>query len=213
MQQESNPTEWVTLDTSHPIWSHFFTVAPLVVIGTKEGDAYDLAPKHMVTPLGQENYFGFVCTPAHATYHNAKREGTFSVSFVTPDQVVLASLMATPRHDEHEKIPAVNHIPTQPAREIDALVLKDAYLCLECRLDRIVDGFGDFSLVAGKIVAAYVHRDALRVSEGNDEQVIANRPLLAYLAYGRFAEIKESTAFPFPKGFEQRVLPKKMDHE
>jgi flavin reductase (DIM6/NTAB) family NADH-FMN oxidoreductase RutF len=212
MQKESKPTEWVTLDIKHPIWNRFFTVAPLVVVGTKEGEAYDLAPKHMVTPLGHDNYFGFVCTPQHATYHNAKREGFFSVSFVTPDQVVLASLMATPRQGEHKEIPAVEHVPTQPARAIDALVLKDAYLCLECELDRIVDGFGDFSLVAGKIVAAYVHRDALRVSEGDDERVIANRPLLAYLAYGRFAEINASTAFPFPKGFEQRVLPKETGH-
>lgn len=202
----------MTLDTSKPIWNRFFTVAPLVVIGTKEGDAYDLAPKHMVTPLGHDNYFGFVCTPKHATYHNARREGFFTVSFVTPDQVVLASLMATPRHGEHKEIPAVNQVPTRPARAVDALVLKDAYLCLECELDRIVDGFGDFSLVAGKIVAAYVRHEALRVSEGDDAQVIADMPMLAYLAYGRFTTISESTAFPFPKHFEQPVLPKNTSH-
>jgi hypothetical protein len=32
--------------------------------------------------------------------------------------------------------------------------------------------------------------------------------MLAYLAYGRFAEIKESKAFPFPKDFDQKVLTK-----
>lgn len=200
--------KWVALDTSQPIWGRFFTVAPLVVIGTKEGEAYDLAPKHMVTPLGHDNYFGFVCTPKHATYHNVKKEKAFSVSFVTPNQVVLASLMATPRCDAEDKVSTVMEIPTQPAQKVDALMVKDAYLCLECRLDRIIDGFGDFSLITGKIIAAYVRKEALRLSEVDDNQVIEDMPLLAYLAYGRFATIKESTAFPFPKGFEQKVLTK-----
>ena len=53
----------VALDTALPIWNQFYTVAPLAVIGTKEGEGYDLAPKHMITPLGRDNYFGFVCTP------------------------------------------------------------------------------------------------------------------------------------------------------
>ena len=66
------PRDVVTLDTAFPIWERFFTVAPLVLIGTREVDGtYDLAPKHMVTPLGWGNYFGFVCTPRHATYANA----------------------------------------------------------------------------------------------------------------------------------------------
>jgi flavin reductase (DIM6/NTAB) family NADH-FMN oxidoreductase RutF len=208
MKNHSEPGKWISLDTSQSIWGRFFTVAPLVVIGTKEGNEYDLAPKHMVTPLGHDNYFGFVCTPGHATYHNVKQEKTFSVSFVTPSQVVLTSLTATPRCDERPEIPAVRHIPTVPAREIDALVVEDAYLCLECTLDRIIDGFGDFSLIAGEIVAAYVREEALRLSEVDDAHVIEDMPLLAYLAYGRFAEIKTSTPFPFPKDFDQKVLTK-----
>lgn len=208
MRTKSNNVNWISLDTSQSIWGRFFTVAPLVVIGTKEGSEYDLAPKHMVTPLGHDNFFGFVCTPKHATYHNVKKEGAFTVSFVTPKQVVLASLTATPRCDDPGDIPAVKHIPTQKAQQVDALVVKDAYLCLECTLDRIIDGFGDFSLIAGKIIAAYVREEALRISERDDGQMIQDMPLLAYLPYGRFAEIKESAAFPFPKDFEQKVLTK-----
>lgn len=196
------------LDTTQSIWGRFFTVAPLVVIGTKEGEEYDLAPKHMVTPLGHDNFFGFVCTPKHATYHNVKREKAFTVSFVNPDQIVFASLVATPRCDEAPEVPAVKHIPTHKAREVDALVVKDAYLCLECKLDRVIDGFGDFSLITGKIIAAYVREEALRISERDDAMVIKEMPLLVYLAYGRFATIKESTVFPFPKNFEQKVLNK-----
>jgi hypothetical protein len=111
MKNEKRQDKWVSLDISQPIWGRVFTVAPLVVIGTKEGEEYDLAPKHMVTPLGHDNFFGFVCTPKHATYHNAKKEKAFTVSFVTPKQVVLASLTATPRCDDFDGVPVVKHIP------------------------------------------------------------------------------------------------------
>ena len=43
----------VEIDTSQPIWDRFFTVAPLVLIGTIEPDgSLDLAPKHMAMPMG-----------------------------------------------------------------------------------------------------------------------------------------------------------------
>ena len=42
----------ITLDTTNPVWDRFFTVAPLVLIGTREPDgALDLAPKHMAMPM------------------------------------------------------------------------------------------------------------------------------------------------------------------
>ena len=87
---------WYALDVNTSIWQRVFLVSPLVVIGTKQGNHYDLAPKHMAIPLGFDNYFGFVCTPQHGTYHNVKREGVYTVSFPRADQVVIASLAATP---------------------------------------------------------------------------------------------------------------------
>ena len=85
----------VRLDVESPIWDRFFTVAPLVVIGTREPDgSNDLAPKHMVTALGWNNHIGFVCTESHATYRNIKRNGEFTVSFPNPDQIILTSLSA-----------------------------------------------------------------------------------------------------------------------
>ncbi len=193
----------VELSTDTPIWSHFFTVAPLVVIGTKEGEGYNLAPKHMVTPLGQQNYFGFVCTPRHSTYHNVQREQTFTVSFPKPDQVVLASLAASARCEAAGlSKPVLEALPTAPATRIDAPVLRDAYLYLECELDRIVDDFGDYSLIAGRILTAFVEESALRVSEGDEQQMLYDAPLLAFLAYGRFARVQETYAFPYPKDFK-----------
>ena len=48
----------VEIGTKKPIWDRFFTVAPLVLIGTTDEDgALDLAPKRMVTPMGWQKYF------------------------------------------------------------------------------------------------------------------------------------------------------------
>lgn len=196
--------EWIDLDCSQAIWQHFYTVAPLVVIGTKENEGYDLAPKHMATPLGDENYFGFVCTPRHRTYHNVIETQEFSVSFPLADQVTLASLAASPRTCTNGGKQIVHGLPTDRAKQIDALLMRDAYLFFECKLDRIVDGFGDFSLIAGKIIRASVSKKAYRITDGDDEQMIAKMPMLAYLAYDRFAEIHETTAFPFPRGFSNK---------
>lgn len=195
--------EIVHLHNGESIWNRFFTVAPLVVIGTKEGSTYDLAPKHMAMPLGHGPYFGFICTPRHSTYHNVKRAGIFTVSFPKPDQVTLASLAASPRceTEENEKI-IVNQLPTIPAPNIDALFLADSYLFLSCTFMKIIDGFGDHSLICGKIIDTYVDREYLRISEQDEQEMIAKAPLLAYLADGRFAEIKNTNKFPFPKGFE-----------
>ena len=193
----------VQLDCRRPIWEHFFTVAPLVVIGTKEGDHYDLAPKHLAMPLGYDNYFGFVCTPRHSTYHNAKREGFFTVSFPHPGQVVLTSLTASPRDEAcHSLKPVLDGLPTFPAKQVDALFVAQSYLYLECRLFKVIDGFGQNSLICGEIIGAYVAEEALRVSDREDQELIRESPLLAYLAYGRFARIEESFAFPFPKDFK-----------
>jgi len=192
-----------SLDTDHPIWDHFYTVAPLVIIGTKEGDGYDLAPKHMVTPLGYDNYFGFVCTPRHSTYHNVIFYKEFTVSFPIPDQVVLTSLTASPRCDEatHRK-EILNELPTLPGVQVNAPFFRDSYLFLECALDRIVDGFGSNSLIAGHIIGAYIHEDYERHSDEDPQEHLYQHPLLAYLAFGRFARIAESYAFPFPKDFK-----------
>ena len=200
---QSQEEKLITIDTKLPIWNQFYTVAPLVVIGTKEGDGYDLAPKHMATPLGRENYFGFVCTPRHSTYHNVKNEKVFTVSFPRPDQVILTSLAASPRCGFENKMEGIiKNLPTFKSKNIDALFVKEAYLYLECELMKIIDGFGEFSLIAGKITGAYVNNDSLRISEGDDQQMIYQAPLLAYLPYGRFATIKDTFAFPYPQGMD-----------
>ena len=193
----------INLDTSVPIWDRFFTVAPIVLIGTRESDGREnLAPKHMAAPMGWENYFGFVCTPRHNTYHNIQREQVFTVSFPRPSQILLSSLAASPRWEDGSK-PQYQELETFLANTIDGPMLKDAYLYFECRHHITIDGFGENSLVTGQITAAYVREDALRQVDYDDAQLIFNAPLLAFLDPGRFTIIKDSFAFPYPKDMKR----------
>lgn len=193
----------IPLDTRYPVWERVFTVSPLVVIGTREEGRPNLAPKHMATPLGWEGYFGFVCTPAHSTYHNAQERGCFTVSFPGAGQLVATSLTATPRCEGQEPKPVLRALPTEDAHEVDAPVLKGAHLVLECRMDRIVDGFGEASLVVGWTVGARARRDALRTSDTDDEDVLRRSPLLAFLSPERYAEVAVSHLLPLPEGFQR----------
>jgi flavin reductase (DIM6/NTAB) family NADH-FMN oxidoreductase RutF len=195
---------YTPLNTSFPIWDQVFMVAPLVVIGTKEGNDYDLAPKHMVTPVSFGNYFGFVCTPKHSTYQNIKETGYFTVSYPMPDQVVLASLSASPRCDNITKSKQIiAGLPTIKAKTIDALMVANSYLYLECELFKIIDGFDQNSFISGKITHAVANTNYIRVSELDEQEQIKNNPLLAYIAYGRFAKIEHTYNFPFPKDFKR----------
>ncbi|MEW6284088.1 MAG: flavin reductase [Candidatus Eremiobacterota bacterium] len=199
-----NVQELVELDLSEPIWSRFFVVAPLVLIGTTESDGRaDLAPKHMAFPLGWDNYFGFVCCPGHATYRNLQREGCFGVSFPRPAQVLDTTLAASPRCGPHHEKSALGALPTCTGTRLNVPLLEGAYLYLECELDRIVDGFGPNSLVAGIIREARVDARALRRDEDDDHETIARDPLLVYLQPGRFGVLRESHGYPFPRGFHR----------
>lgn len=194
---------FVRLGAEHPVWDRFFQVSPLIVVGTKEPDGtFDLAPKHMATALGWENHFGFVCTPSHATYVNARREGVFTVSFPRPSQVLAASLAAAPRCEGDTK-PSLDLLETRAATVVDGVLLEDSYLHFECRTERIVDDFGRNSLIAGQIVEVLVAEESIRRSDHDDHELILNAPLLAYVAPGRYAEIAETVAFPFHVGWSK----------
>jgi flavin reductase (DIM6/NTAB) family NADH-FMN oxidoreductase RutF len=193
----------VPLGIDQPIWDRCFGVFPLVIVGSKDADGrYDVAPKHMAMPLGWDNYYCFVCSPRHATYHNIRRDGAFTVSYPRPTEVLLTSLAAAPRCEDSSK-PSLQVLPTFPAREIDGVLVTGCYLFLECTLHSILDGFGANSLIIGNVVAATAHEDALRAEERDEGDQIFQFPLLAYVSPGRLAEIKQTTAFPFPKGFSR----------
>ncbi len=193
----------ISLDLNQPLWDRFFCVAPLVIIGTKEADGnYDLAPKHMAMPFGWDNYFGFICTPRHCTYQNIRREKAFTVSFPQPDQVLLTSLAASPRCEKKQK-PTLSVLPTFAASRVDSVCLQQGYLFLECELDRIIDGFGENSLIVGKVMAAQVKAAALRRCDRDDQDILLDVPLLVYLPPGRYTTVNHSFSFPFHAGFKR----------
>jgi flavin reductase (DIM6/NTAB) family NADH-FMN oxidoreductase RutF len=202
-REQMKTQDLIELDTSSSIWESFYTVFPLVVIGTREADGSDdLAPKHLAMPMSWNNHFGFVCTPRHNTYQNIQRDRQFTVTYMRPSQTVLASLAATPRCEDGSK-PITGSLPTFEAETVNAVFVEDGYLFLECELLQIIDDLGDNSLILGRIQKAKVAEDALRSSDQDDEDLVYNAPLLAYLYPGRFSEIRDSNQLPFPAGFKR----------
>jgi hypothetical protein len=50
---------------------------------------------------------------------------------------------------------------------------------------------------------AMVHKDYKIVSDEGHQKQIYDHPLLAYIAQGRFASIKETLSYPYPKDFQR----------
>jgi flavin reductase (DIM6/NTAB) family NADH-FMN oxidoreductase RutF len=182
------------------LWKQVFAVAPLVLVGTKEGDGYDFAPKHMAMPLGWEGFYCFVCSPRHATYRNVEAHPQFTVSFPGPEQILESSFAAGGRLADDAK-PTLAAVTTAPACVVDVPVVDGCALYLECELERIVDGFGPDSLIVGRIVSASAAREARRGAQVDDADLVHRLGLLAYLAPGRFAVVRDSLAFPYPIDF------------
>ena len=194
--------ELIELSVETPIWERFFTVAPLVLVATKEGDGHDVAPKHLAMPIGWGNLFGFVCSPSHATYRNLQANPEFTVSFPGLDRLLHSSLAAGARLDDSSK-PTLAAIPVVPARRVDGVLVEGCPLYLECRVDRFVDGFGENSLIVGRVVAATAARRILRGHDVDDADLLHGLRPLVYLAPGRVAEVGETHAFPFPVDFRR----------
>lgn len=199
MTTENQIQELVSLDLERPIWDRFFTVAPLIIVGSREGSSYNFAPKHMVTPLGWENRIGFVCTPLHHTHQNIVREGVFTITYPRPSDIITASLSASPRCDDNSQ-PGLDSLPTVPSDTIDGRYIADGLLYFGCRLERIIDGFGSNELIVGSIVEALANPDALRVSDIDDQERVHATPLLAYISPGYYAHVDRIAAFPFAEG-------------
>ena len=193
-----------SLPLDEPVWERFFTVFPLVLVGTREEDGgHDLAPKHLAMPLSWGNWFGFVCTPRHRTYQNAVRTGAFTVSYPRPEQVVVTSLAAAPRCGEQQDKPALLALPVFPAQVVDGVLVAGCHLYLECWLDRTVDDLDGNSLLIGRIAAVHVHDRAVRGDDREDNELVHDNPLFAYLYPGRFAVVDHSQGFPMPAGFKR----------
>lgn len=195
-------SEFVELDLDGPLLDRAFRIAPLVLVATMDADGRpDVAPKHMTMPVG-ERHVAFTCTPAHATLGNAIETGAFTVSWLRPQDVLLASLAAAPRFRDGTK-PSLAAVPTRPATVVDGVVVDRASIAVECRLERIVEGFGRWQVVVGSIVHAAIARDTLLGTDEDPQDVLARAPVLAYLHPDHVATISRADRFPYHEGFRR----------
>jgi flavin reductase (DIM6/NTAB) family NADH-FMN oxidoreductase RutF len=86
---------------------------------------------------------------------------------------------------------------------MDVPVIEGAYLYLECRSPKILQGFDDYALITGEIVAAYADREYALCSERDQLEQLQQNPLLVYVSPGRFARVAQTFNFPFPKDFKR----------
>jgi flavin reductase (DIM6/NTAB) family NADH-FMN oxidoreductase RutF len=201
MTMSTQPSRYVPLNPSEGIWDAFYTLAPLVLVGTIEPDGSpDIAPKHQAMPLGHGSLFGFVCSNQHATYRNAVARGSFTVGFPSPEMVVQTSLAAAPR-DAHGDKPTLDLMSLSPAHVIDGVLVDGCRVHLECGLDRVVDDLDGSSLVVGRVLAAYASERVLRDRADDGLDGAQTSPLLAYVHPGRVAAVHQTKEFPYHRGF------------
>jgi flavin reductase (DIM6/NTAB) family NADH-FMN oxidoreductase RutF len=111
-------------------------------------------------------------------------------------------MAAGARLDDHSK-PTLAAVPVSPARKVDGVLVEGCALYLECALERVIDGFGDNSVIAGRVVAASAPQAALRGADVDDADLLHELGPLVYLAPGRFAVVRETNSFPFPVDFRR----------
>ncbi len=193
------------LQAETDLWHRVPAVAPLVLIGTLEEDGQaNLAPKHLAMPMGAANLFGFICRPEHATYRNVVARDVFTVCYPTPQMLLATSLAAAPRASDGTK-PTLELLRLSPAQLVPGVLVSGCPVQLECRLQRIVEGFGHQCLVVGQVVLAHV-ADDLAGKPGDadtppDLDPLAAHPALAYVHPGRVASLTQTRPFPYHPGF------------
>jgi len=203
MPSTTEPSRYVPLSVDSAVWDAYYSVAPLVLVGTIEVDGSpDVAPKHLAMPLSRGPLFGFVCRPDHATYRNAVATSSFTVGYPSPGMVLQASLAAGPRDAEGGK-PTLDMVSLSPARVIDGVLVDGCRVQLECRLDRVVDDLDDSALVIGRVVAAHASPGALSEATDGPDDALEHSPMLVYVHPGRVAAVHESKPFPYHRGFHE----------
>jgi flavin reductase (DIM6/NTAB) family NADH-FMN oxidoreductase RutF len=203
MSTATEPSRYVPLSLATAVWDRFYSVAPLVLVGTIESDGSpDVAPKHLAMPMSWGFLFGFVCSPDHATYRNAVATEQFTVGFPSPELVLQASLAAGPRDANGQK-PTLELMSLSPAHVVDGVLVDGCRVHLECRLERVIDDLEQNSLLIGRIVAAHASERALRAPDSDDHDMLDRVPVLAYVHPGRVASVHETKPFPYHPGYHR----------
>jgi flavin reductase (DIM6/NTAB) family NADH-FMN oxidoreductase RutF len=87
-----------------------------------------------------------------------RKAGEFVIAFPSAQMAEDALFFGTNSGRDLDKL-AARGTPTQPADEVDGLLLADAVANFECRLEGELET-GDHVILVGRIVAAHVNQDA-----------------------------------------------------
>jgi flavin reductase (DIM6/NTAB) family NADH-FMN oxidoreductase RutF len=125
------------------------------------------------------------------------QQGEFVVNIPGPElieHVSRASADVPPGTDEI----AGSGLTASPSKQVAVPSILECRVHLECRKHQVIDGLGGDSLIIGKIVAACGDRDFV----STDEQVLARKPLLAYVHPDHYAVVSEIRRFVFPRNYK-----------
>ena len=132
----------IPIPVERPIWGRFFTVAPLVIVGTVEGEGYDLAAEAHGDAARLGQLLLLRLQPRAPDPGQRRADGRLHGQLPAPGRDPRRQPRRPPRAPRTSQSPALAAIRTFPAREVHGVLVEDSYLWLECELDRIVDGFG-----------------------------------------------------------------------
>lgn len=177
----------------------FFEPRGLALVSTlSPGGVPNLAPKTQVMPIGRGNYWAFACCARHHTYQNVQAEGEFVINLPGPELIRQAALAAVDVPPGADEIAAAG-LTAMPSRALRAPSVAECRVSLECRLHQVPDGFGEESLIVGRVVAAV----ADEAFASTDPAVLERCPLLVYVHPDYYAAVGRAERFRFPKGYKR----------
>ena len=136
-------------------------MAPLVLVGTRGRTAAMIWLPSTWPCRWAGEPLRVRLSPQPRDPRNAERTGAFTVSFPRPDTIVEVALAAEPGGRREAELGGDRRLA---GRVVDGVLVDDAHLWLECQLERVIDGFGRNTLIAGRVVAASVAASSLRAS-------------------------------------------------
>jgi len=197
----------VSFDPSKSVLAQFVHLSPVTLITTICSKGIpDVAAKTQSIPVGREgNFFLFVCTPEHRTYHNVKATKEFVVNY--PPQEIIEKIGLTASIFEDENIDKISRIGLTaiPSLRVKPPRIAECSIHLECKLVEIRD-HAQYGIIIGNVVAASGNEETVLMQGSATELVnrnLSRNPLLAYITPGHlFSTITEGKKFPLPKKYK-----------
>jgi len=176
----------------------FFRPASLVLVTTMSPLGIpNVAPKTQVMPVGRKGYWAFACCDRHHTYQNVAQQGEFVINIPGPELIEQVSRAAAEFPPGADEISGAG-LTAIPSHVVGVPSLAECRVHLECKKERILDGFGEESLIIGEVVAVTVNESLVDAGV----EILEEHPLLVYVYPGHYAGIKGAKRFRFPRNYK-----------